>query len=521
MAEASLAGEQLMQRAANHVASAAQRYLRNGKNHVLAICGAGNNGGDGIAAVRLLLKANPALCASVWLLNGNPSDDCERELARLQAEQPQALLMRIGNADATGTPTFLPIPSVPPDTTCILDALFGTGLSREVTGTAAELCRRMTLAKQRGIPVIAVDIPSGLHGESGQVLGMAVHATETVTFHRPKTGLFLGEGPNHAGKVTIGAIGIPAQCDDATGFWIAEKGDMGQFFPPRRPVTHKGSYGRVLVIAGSLGMAGAAAICATAALRTGAGLVTIACPESIISTLQMLCPCATCLPLPAQSAEAACALLSPALAKADAIAIGCGLGTDDYARALLDCVTEFLAKTNKPAVLDADALGMLATTSRELPRFSTHQILTPHPAEAARMLGISTAQVLADMPFAACSLAKRYGFAVVLKGATSVLIAGNRQGLNVLGTPALAKGGSGDALTGCLAALLANGAQGALSFTDFEVLQAGTALHGLAGMAAAQNFGERGVLATDVCGFLGRDFDSEATRNEYVRGCRI
>lgn len=497
MEETNITSQELMQRAAAHVAAAAERLTKDRTGFVLAICGPGNNGGDALAALRMLSAGEGGFAAQAWLLEGNLSPDSARELNRLEKEAPQVSIRRIAAESAQ-------VPVIPMDTACVIDGLFGTGLSRPIAGGAALLCEGMSAAHASGIPVVAVDIPSGLHGDTGVPLGLAVHATETVTFHRPKTGLYLGLGPNHTGTIRVGGIGIPNPLDGAPGFQVAEETDMPRFFRVRTPVTHKGSYGRVLVFAGSRGMAGAAAICATAALRAGAGLVTALCPEAILDTLQQLCPCATCIPLP-EDTNAAWELFRAALSKADAVAAGCGLGSSPWAGGLMARLLTTLEETGIPAVLDADALNLLASGG-ETCRLRPCHILTPHPAEAARLLGIATADVTADPLKGAALIKERFGASVALKGAASVLLSGEQQGLNILGTPALAKGGSGDILTGVLSALLANRAQGALSLSDFEILQAGTALHGLAGRAAEKKVGQRGVLATDVCGFLGMDF---------------
>lgn len=500
MEQGLVTGEALMQRAAAHVAAAVKKRMQQA-SRVLVVCGTGNNGGDGLAAARLLAVGPEAPAIILWLMEGALSPDASRELTRLQREAPQVQLIRLEGE--SGEPTFI-CPPLPPKLDCLVDALLGTGLSRPVKGMAAALCQRMEEAYRQGIPVIAVDIPSGLNGATGQPMGQAVHATETVTFHRPKTGLYLAQGPNHAGEVTLGDIGLLPAWDDAPGFWVAQPQDIPGFFPPRRRVSHKGSYGRVLVVAGSRGMAGAAALCALAALRTGAGLVTVACPDDILDVVQQLCPCATCIPLPHKDGDAAWALLLPALMKADSLAIGCGLGRETWAKKLLTRITQEMEKGSlrgKPAAWDADGLNLLAEIA---PTLSPSCIVTPHPAEAARMLGLSTGEVLADAPKAARSLQAKYGAAVVLKGTASVLVCGQQEGLNVLGTPAMAKGGSGDALTGVLAALLAGRAQGTLPLEGLSLLQAGTALHGLAGMAAARTYGERGMLATDLVMELGR-----------------
>ncbi|MCL1854582.1 MAG: NAD(P)H-hydrate dehydratase [Clostridia bacterium] len=497
IAERGVTGEELMERAAGHVAAAAARRVAGNPGRVLCICGTGNNGGDGMAAMRLLRARDSRRPISLWLLEGALSPDASLQRRRLEEEAPDIALQLIREGNG--------LPALPADTACAVDAIFGTGLSRQVAGAAADLCRLMEQIDRRGIPVVAVDIPSGLHGETGEVMGAAVRAVETVTFHRPKTGLFLGAGPDLAGRMTVASIGIKPEWDDAAGFRVAEEEDIPAWFPPRLRDCHKGSFGRVLVLAGSRGMAGAAAICALAALRTGAGLVRVACAEEIADVIQQLCPCATCVPLPAGGAAEK--PLADACAWADALAMGPGLGTGFHSSAWVSRALESLRDEGpKPAVLDADALNILARNSQSHgAALSPRHVLTPHPAEAARLMGVPVQSVLTDPPGTARALQARYGASIVLKGASSVLISGRREGINVLGSPGMAKGGSGDALTGVLAALLAMqcAAAGPNGLDVFQAIQAGTALHGLAGRAAAAVFGERGMLATDLCDRLG------------------
>ncbi len=520
-AETSITGEALMQNAAAHVAAAVSARIKARSGPIIALCGTGNNGGDALAALRMLCADHPTRSAQAWLLDGPLSPDCQRELELLQEEAPGVVVhvLSPNSAELTdgaatdevatdGTPLEKQLLESAP--ACLIDGLFGTGLSRPLEGAALALCHAVNAFAAQGTadkdtPVIAVDIPSGLNGETGQVLGGALHATETITFHRPKTGLYVGQGPAYTGKITLCDIGIPPVWDDAPGYAIAQPSDMAGFFPPRSPLTHKGHYGRVLVIAGSLGMAGAAALCALAALRTGAGLVTVACPKAILATVQGLCPCATCIPL-SDDMEAAWATLTSALDAADSLAIGPGLGQSPFALDLMDRLLSHIQEKNIPAVLDADGLNLLSQLAFRNYTFTSRQCLTPHPAEAARLLALSTAEVVEAAPEAAARLQAQFGTSVVLKGSVSLLLSGLEQGLNVLGTPALAKGGSGDVLTGVLAALLAAQAQGTLPLSGLSLLQAGCALHGLAGQRAEKKHGQRGVLATDVLMELGMDF---------------
>lgn len=482
---------QLMEIAATHVADAAERLRLPGR--IDCFCGTGNNGGDGLAAMRILAGRNPDLQGVCWLLDGVLSPDAEKQRERLEKEAPR---IAIRSAEEYLAEPFSGQPSG-----LIVDALFGTGLSRPLGGTAAQLCQRINRQKDEGVPVLAVDIPSGLDGAAGKILGTAVHATETVTFHRPKTGLYLNDGMDVSGRITVSDIGIREDENAPEGLLLMEKKDLGRMLPPRLHNSHKGNYGKLLVVAGSAGMAGAAGLCATAALRSGAGLVTVACPAEIMPLVQILCPCATVLPLP-EDAPQAVRLIRKRLEQSDAVAAGCGLGQSEWAQNVLYGLLDEIVRKGKPAVLDADGLNLLAKTRQEYRLESC--VLTPHPLEAARLLGNSTAEVLADAAACAEKLSERYGAAVVLKGAASVLKAKEGTALNVFGTPAMSKGGSGDVLTGILGALLAGRAAGAYEMNQLELLQTGCALHGLSGMAAEERFGTRGVLATDLCSEIGK-----------------
>ena len=497
--------EALMSRAAAAVARSVQRLWKQRRGMVIALCGTGNNGGDAMAALRMLTQ-DESVRGACWILDGSLSPDAQRELNRLRRERPQVEVRRLMSEadyadkgvllDAEGQPVVLD-----DRLGCLIDGLFGTGLSRPVSGTAAALCGLCRQAYGAGVPVVAVDIPSGLCGRTGQPLGPCVKATETVTFHRPKPGLFLGQGLEWAGSVSVAEIGLMPQWDDADGLLVCQPWEVESLLPGRSRIAHKGDHGRVALFCGSTGMAGAAAIAATAALRSGAGLVTVACPERILDTVQMLCPCATCVPLDGD-AGAAWQQLEPLLAAADVLGMGCGLGQSPWAQEMTGKVLAWLSAHDRAAVIDADGLNLLAgldASQWDLSRC----ILTPHPGEAARLLGASVAEVTADAVESAMQLYHRYGAAVVLKGAASVLITGEGAAINVLGTSAMGKGGSGDALTGVLCALLAQRVRNGQPERLLSVLQAACGLHGLAGCAAEKRFGSRGVLATDLCDYLG------------------
>ena len=267
----------LMEHAAQAVVDALSAYAPGG-GRVLFVCGNGNNGGDGCAAARLWMQRGGK--ADVWLLK-SPSQ------MKGDAGVNACLLNSCG---ASLNVLYNEAPEVPKDCAAIVDALYGTGLSRELSGAALAAVQRMN---ESGLPVVAADIPSGVDGATGQVLGDAVHARETVTFHRAKHGLLLYPGRAYAGKLTVADIGILPEWDGAQGIDVLEEADACALLPVRPGDGHKGTFGHVLSVAGSEGMAGAATLCARSALRAGAGLVTAACPFAVLNTVQAQAPCAT------------------------------------------------------------------------------------------------------------------------------------------------------------------------------------------------------------------------------------
>ena len=448
-------GAVLMERAALTVAQAVHdRY----PGMVLAVCGPGNNGGDGLAAARILhLWGREVFC---WA-----KDTAYRGDALIQYEAVRKL----------GIPVLCTAEELAEALSrcgVVLDALFGTGLSREVSEGWAQAIRAMNAS---GKSIVAVDIPSGIDGRSGHVLGEAVTAVETVTFQFAKTGHLLYPGRERTGRLTIADIGCvddPALHEPRR---VLDWADAA--FPPRRADSHKGDYGHVAVVAGSAGMLGAGALCARAAVRGGAGLVTWCVPQSMLCAASELVLEAMILPIPDEDGHfAPCseeAVLS-ALAGKTAAAIGPGLSRNEHTSAF---VRNILKKINIPMVVDADALFGISGLSDPLP--GKTGVLTPHPGELARLLGCSTADVERD-PMAAvhrCALAT--GCTAVLKGSTTLIDSGSAFTFNLTGNPGMATGGSGDVLTGLTAALLAQGVPA------YEAASRACWLHGRAGDIAA------------------------------------
>lgn len=307
----------LMEHAAQAVVDALSAYAKAG-SRVLFVCGSGNNGGDGCAAARLWMQRGGQ--ADVWLLK-SPSQ------LKGDAGVNGCLLNSCG---APLNVLYSEAPEVPGDCAAIVDALYGTGLSRELDGAALSAVRRIN---ESGLPVVSVDIPSGVDGATGQVLGDAVRARETVAFHRAKHGLLLYPGRAYAGKLTVADIGILPEWDGAQGIDVLEEADACALLPVRPADGHKGTFGHVLSVAGSEGMAGAAALCARSALRAGAGLVTAACPFAVLGTVQAQALCATAKVVADGAAlDAGAADMLAELAKGKAaLAIGPGLGREEGA----------------------------------------------------------------------------------------------------------------------------------------------------------------------------------------------
>lgn len=466
MKESGVPGALLMEHAAQAVCAALERHIPGGR--ALFLCGFGNNGGDGYAAARLWQARGGQ--AVIMELSDAPSGDAS--MNRRLAQQAGIPLLSAA----------LPLP----ECSAIVDALFGTGLSRPVEGLAAQL---IAAANQSGLPIIAVDIPSGLHGETGHVLGEAIRAAETATFHRIKPGLLLQEGVTHAGRITVAPILIPADYGTRNGLRCMEPEDIPQYIQPRPLDAHKGTFGRVVIFAGSEGMAGAAAFAANAAIRSGAGLTTVLCRRNIIPVVQMLAPGATCL----CKEEADIGAL---LDKADAAVVGCGLGLSPDARPIL----EYFRHATCPVVWDADALNLIAPYPRML-TLPENAVITPHPGEAARLLGCSTGDITRDPLAALSSLHEKCGCTVLLKGARTLMTDGHHTAVNRHSSPALAKGGSGDVLAGILGALLAR----KLPCTLLETVQLGALLHGLAGIRATEAQGENGMDPRDLINCIRLD----------------
>ena len=461
----------LMQRAAEACVNALDGF---DTSRTVVLCGTGNNGGDGMAIADILSKRGD----NVTVVLVGDEARCTPEAAfRLERARDLGIaVVAAGEFDRAALS----------DATAIVDAIFGIGLSRPVEGDAAAL---IEAANESGTPIIAVDVPSGLFADSGVVPGAAIRAKRTVAIQNLKPCHVLYGAALNCGEVLVAEIGIP---DGVAGSSLFVTTDDDLTAIAERPeYSHKGTFGRVLIVAGSEGMAGAAYLSALAAYRTGAGLVEVFTVEANRPIIQTLLPEAIVTTYGESDLDEK---LGAALERADAVVLGPGLGMSELSRRV---VRRTLELATAPLVVDADALNIIADEGLSLPRRENIAV-TPHLGEMARLTGASVADIAADLVGAARAFAERSGVTCVLKDAHSVIAGKDRAFVNLAGCSAMAKGGSGDVLTGVIAALAATG------LDMVEAARLGCHLHGRAGERAAAERGVHGVLARDVVDAIRR-----------------
>ena len=474
-------GEELMERAGYAVARTTVGFLKQRDSRsVLVFAGKGNNGGDAIVAARHLAAAG---CEPTLVLL------CRR--TELQGEPLLHFQKLVGGIHIFELPSIDELSEIVADTgpTVVVDGLLGTGLKDEVRepyATAIKVINGLHL------PVVAIDIPSGLDGDTGEIHGVCVHADTTVTMGLPKIGLLKPAAVDFVGNIEVVDIGFPRQLVDEiqTDVELLTASDITPLFPPRHRSAHKGEFGHVLIIAGSEGYTGAPVLEAHAASRAGAGLVTLAVPRNIYSIVAAKCP-PEVMPRPIDFEQ-----LGPVyFAGFDAVAIGPGLGQHAETQKM---VWKAVSACPVPMVVDADALNALAQSIAGLRKLKKPLVLTPHPGEMARLVGKTAGEVQANRWDIARGFAREYHVITVLKGAGTVVTDGSGPlWINSTGNPGMAKGGMGDALTGIVAAFLAQ------RMTPLDAARAGVFLHGLAGDLAREALGEQAMLTTDVIEHLG------------------
>ncbi|HEU4751592.1 MAG TPA: NAD(P)H-hydrate dehydratase [Armatimonadota bacterium] len=465
----------LMENAGRAVAERALQRLPE-RGEVWIWCGKGNNGGDGFVAARHLwnrgVPVRVLLAADPVGLKGDARTNFDL-LPKLGVA-----IHRLEGAIPPGSPALQ------------VDALLGTGFHGEPAGEIADALRALAAS---AAPILAVDIPSGLNTDTGQPASLCVRAVETVTFGLPKVGLVTCPGRDYAGELTVAEISLPRPLlEEVSSLHWIDAVTAAPYWPERAPEAHKGDSGRLFILAGSAGLTGAAVMVAEAALRAGAGLVTVGAPRSQQPILAAKLTEAMTLPLPETESGGhspeSLEQVRERLAAGAALAVGPGFGRDPRSAELLRAL---LPGCPAPCVVDADALTLLSPADEHT--FPSRCVLTPHPGEMARLLGTEVPAVQSNRLEVAKSAAARFGCVVLLKGAATVIAAPDgRAAINSSGGPALATGGTGDVLTGVIGACMARGLE------PYAAAVAGAFLHGLAGEVAGERFGAPGTIAGDV-----------------------
>ncbi|HUU02907.1 MAG TPA: NAD(P)H-hydrate dehydratase [Myxococcota bacterium] len=480
ISEIGIPGPVLMEVAGRGCADAVESLLpQDGPGKVAIICGKGNNGGDGLVAARHLSLSGREV--DVFLL-AEPGSLCGDAALNL------GILERLGQAVRPVTDAESLSAVRLDEYDVILDAILGTGLSKEVRGFFARVIEAINAS---GVPVVAVDMPSGISGDSGRVMGTAVRATQTVTFGHPKPGQVVFPGAKFAGDVSVVDIGIPPGIGPAanTATWLLTDDDMAGHLARREPDAHKGRFGHLVVVAGSAYKPGAAGLCCRAAMRAGCGLVTLAAKGAVLDRVVT-----GAVEYMGAAASAFDDLVALCTGK-QALAIGPGIGTSEETAVFTRRVA---AEIELPVVIDADGLNNLVGHLDLIAKCEYPRILTPHPGEMARLLEVTTAEVQNDRLAAARRLANAHGCLVVLKGAgTIVADPGGVAYVVPTGNPGMASGGTGDVLTGIIAGFVAQG----LSALDAACL--GAYLHGQAGDRVALQRGQHALIAGDIIEMLG------------------
>lgn len=471
----------LMENAGSAVAAELLRRRRFRGVRVAVLCGKGNNGGDGLVIARKLNEAG----AAVTVVLISPVNAFSADALAMYRRLPELPVVPLRRFLSDG-----PAPSV------IIDAMLGTsftGRLRDAYREAVGRCNAMPGWK------VAVDIPTGLNGTTGETEGAAFRADLTVTLSNPKYGFYRSAARDVTGDVVTADIGIPGESIErvSSGLFLVEADDIRRLLPRRRNDAHKGTAGKVFVLAGSRGMTGAALLAARSALRSGAGLVVLGVPASELPSVARRTLEAMPFPLPSTNRGAVSIEALPAvrtkLSWCDAAAVGCGLSVDPETRTV---VRSLLGKRKKPMVLDADALNALSGRPSLL-RGGRTTVITPHVAELARLTGTPAEEIERDPFGSASAVARRYGVTVVMKGGpTAVADPGGSVFVNPTGNPGMATAGSGDVLTGVIGALLGQG----LSAGAAAV--AGVYLHGAAGDRARSRRGVHGLIASDIIAAL-------------------
>lgn len=481
----------LMENAGRHVVEVVRQILGDVRDKTVTIfIGKGNNGGDGLVVARHLLNMGAVVkllsLANIDEISGDAAINLE--IWRKMGQK----IYSIQHGDGINIVRLILM-----NTDLIVDAVYGTGFKGKI---GEKVGRIFEVLNGSDKPIVAVDVPSGLEADSGRVNGPCIQADHTVTFGLPKLGLLLEPGADYTGNLHIVDISLPAALVEKDGpqRYLTTRELVKEWLPNRRSSAHKGDFGRVLIVAGSRGMTGAASLCGDAALRAGAGLVTVAVPETLHSIMEAKLTEVMTAPLPDSGngrlvREARQRIIS-LLEDKDVLAIGPGLSTDPE---VVTLVRELLPSVQVPCVLDADALNALAGDVEVFRKVQAPVVVTPHPGEMARLMGAKVREIQQDRLVVAANAAAAWNVVVLLKGARTIVAAPKGAVyINPTGNPGMATAGSGDVLTGAVAALIAQGLEAS------QAAAAGAYIHGLAGDLAARRKGMMGLVAGDIVAAL-------------------
>ncbi len=486
--ESGIPSLRLMERAGRRVAEHAREMLgpAPGKK-VIVVAGKGNNGGDGLVAARYLREWGYSV--EVFLLGGavDLSEDCLENYRRFLEVGGE-----VKRADIT------PPPERFAGADLVIDAIFGTGFQGVPMGVHADIINSINSS---GVRVLSVDVPSGVDAATGEVAGAAVRATRTVTFAWPKVGLYLYPASELVGELVVVDIGIPPRLMEGivkSDFTVLEDREVASLLPRRSSHAHKMECGRVLVVGGSVGLTGAAALCSLSAMRSGAGVVTLGVPSRLHDIMEVKLTEVMTIPLSDEGsghlAEEAAEEVLSLESRFDVLALGPGLGRQE---GTVRAVWRLLARWSKPLVLDADGLNAAALNPTIMEERIFPTVITPHPGELGRLLGKSPQEIQSDRLGSAMEASRRFGCVTVLKGAYTLVVSPEgKVYINPLALPGLATAGSGDVLTGAVSALAAQGA------TPLSAAASGVYLHGKSAEIAASVVGPVGFLAGDLVSHL-------------------
>lgn len=467
----------LMENAALSVVN--QIISRGNFKSAVVFAGSGNNGGDGFAIARHLF--NKGYDIKVFVLNNMSSIKGDAKINLDILFKMGVYVMEVSQKE-----NLKFAEKSVKDCDVIIDAIFGTGFKGEVKGITRDVIDIINGAKKY---VVSVDIPSGVEADTGKVYGTCVKADLTITFQLPKIGLVVHPGLDMVGELVVSDIGIPQQAINTQDIKIVlnDQETASKCFLKREGNTHKGTYGKALIIAGSRGMTGAAVMAATSCLRTGAGLVYLAVPDDVLNSVEGMA--LEVVKIGYSRFED----LYEHIVNCDAIAIGPGMGQSEAAGSIISKVIE---ASHRPMVLDADALNFLSRNQDLLKFIKAPFIVTPHPGEMARLINATVEQVQSDRINVALEFAQRYKSITVLKGSRTIIASDKGVVINTTGNPGMATAGSGDVLTGIITGLLAQGCEPLLAATG------GVFLHGMAGDIAKEKNGEYGMIAGDIIKYI-------------------